>query len=63
MLTDRADFMYFHMGIDCETDKAVFAILSLQYATGGLGFYRVGYTGPAFAFAGGLLPMLGALLE
>jgi hypothetical protein len=43
------------------TDKAVFGLLSLQYLSGGLGDYRLGFAAPAAAFATGVLPMLGAL--
>lgn len=45
------------------TDKAAFGLISLQYLSGGVGFLRLGFNAPAFAFATGLLPMLGALLE
>lgn len=44
-------------------DKAVFGLLSLQYLTGGIGFFRLGFSAPAAAFATGLVPMLGALFE
>lgn len=46
-----------------STDQAVFGLLSLQYLTGGIGFFRLGFSAPAAAFATGLVPMLGALLE
>lgn len=46
-----------------NTDKTVFALLALQYTAGGASFYRLGFRRPAFAFAGGLLPMLAVLFE
>jgi len=53
-------------GIDVKiylTDKAAFALLGLQLASGGIGEYKLAHTGLAFAFAGSLLPMLGALSD
>lgn len=45
------------------TDKAAFVLVALNYAAGGLGNYRIGLTGPAFAFAGSLVPMLASLSD
>ncbi|KAK9900847.1 hypothetical protein P389DRAFT_187707 [Cystobasidium minutum MCA 4210] len=52
-----------YTGIHSVLDQAVFGLLSLQYLTGGIGFFRLGFSAPAAAFATGLVPMLGALLE
>ncbi|CAD6567714.1 MAG: hypothetical protein CYPHOPRED_002018 [Cyphobasidiales sp. Tagirdzhanova-0007] len=52
-----------YTGLGSVLDKAAFFIVALQYAAGGIGSYRIGFSRPAYLFAGGLLPMLGALIE
>merc|ERR1712225_147902 len=52
-----------YTGIPSVLDKAVFAVLSLQYAIGGLGNYRLGFSKAGLAYAAAFLPLVGSLFD